>query len=277
MHLLARKQAYLRKRTPTGKEEVHVVTLQELKQSFNSRTGLNDKSKSIPGLLLKTVLSIITSSTNRVFPGGWIKSNRSINQVKSDIGLAFKMGYSERCPDYHKLEMVLGWTATTNPKGVLLLKDQRGEEFKNWTFQEFRAGCRLTAPFLDNSSTKTFDQQRKVEPLKIKSEETLKAFSSNQYYKCINTLNRAYAFLTSLQKGGKSSKTKVVNYVDARNEFLRLSDKIPIIDGTGVEYTKLSSLPSPVYQYCAKLFRWGRKALDGEEEALSLLLQKSDS
>jgi hypothetical protein len=257
IHLLSRKQNFLRKRTPQKDQTVFVVTPQELRKAFNSRTGLTDKSNSLSSMVLKSTLSIITSSTNRVFPGGWIVSNRALNMVKSDTGLIYKLGYSERCPDFHKLDMVLKNTVSTNPKKELILKDQSGEDIKEWSYLEFRAGSKLIAPILDQTSPDTFDKQRKVEPLRVRSDKALEVYGDQKFFKTINSLNRAHAILINLQKGNK--KTKTVHYQQSRLEFLHLCDKIPIFDNKGVEHTKLSDLPSPVYKYCAKTFRFRSK------------------
>jgi hypothetical protein len=268
LHLLARKQNFLRKRTPQKDEKVVLVTSQELRTAFNTRTGLVDKSNSFPAKILKSCLAVITSSSNKVFPGGWIVSNRELNKVKSDTGLVFKLGYAEKVPDYHKLDMVLSYTTSVNPSNVITIRNQKEPQVETWGFMEFRAGTRLTAPFLDPSKESSFDQQRKTEPLRVKSDVILESFNDIKYHKTINTLNRAHAILLNIQKGGK--KTKPIHYEQARNEFLHSCAKIPIKDGTGKEFSKLSELPNPVYKYCAKTFRFPSKQENVDAMAVDL-------
>jgi hypothetical protein len=256
LHLLGRKQQYLRKRTPFKDENVHVVAPQELRKTFNAKTGLDDKSKSVPVMLLKACLAVIVSTGNRVFPGGWIVSNRSLNAVKSDTGLIFKLGYAERVPDNHKLNMVLNHTTAVDPKGLLHLKDQSGTEFKSWSFKEFRAGVVLTTPLLDPTKPDTFDTQRKAEPLKVKSSVAIEKFGSTKYYKTIDSLNRAHAILVQNKKKSKTSKP--IHYQIARNEFLHNTARCPIFDGVGAEHTSSKTLPPPVRSYVSKQFRWAQ-------------------
>jgi len=254
LHLLGRKQQYLRRRTPFKDEKVLVVTPQELRKTFNAKTGLNDKSKSVPIMLLKACLATIVSTGNKVFPGGWIVSNRSMNGVKSDTGLVFKLGYAERIPDNHKLEMVLNHKTTINPKGEKTLQDQSGQDHKEWSFIEFRSGVALVAPLLDPSKPDAFDHQRKAEPLRVKSGRAIETFGNSKYYKTVDSLNRAHAILVNVQK--KSKKSKPIHYEIARNEFLHNTARCPIIDGTGKEHTSTKTLPVPVREYMAKRYRW---------------------
>nr|USW07213.1 hypothetical protein [Erysiphe lesion-associated ormycovirus 4] len=254
LHFLARKSAYLRKRSPQGKEKVYTVCSQELRNTFNSRTGLNDKSKSYSTMLLKAALAVITSTTNRTFPGGWIKANRDINRVKSDNGLLYKLGYTEKIPYSNKILSVLNNTVRTKPDSKLHIVNQATPEHPDWNFLEFRAGATLFAPFINHLSGEEFSKQIKREPLSCKNVATIDTFSNTKYYKTINTLNRAHALLLTVGKGG--SKTKPIHYEIARNEFLHSCAKIPIIDGHGTERTKLSDLPEPVYGFMKKTFRF---------------------
>jgi len=266
LHLLARKQFYLRRRDPLRKEDVTVVTAQELRSSFNLRTGLSDKSKSYSVQLLKAALAVIVSTTNRVFPGGWIKSNRAINEVKSDSGLIFKLGYCEKVPYHFKLMAVIHNTTSVSPTGQRKIVSQAGQEHKSYSFLEFRAGTVLTAPKLVSSLGEEFITQSKKEPLNFKVESVVENFSDNKYHKVINSLNRAHALLVTCNKG--NTKTKPIHYEIARNEFLHLSAKSPVRDGNGAECINLSDLPVSVYEYCKKTFRFNKNASKRDADAV---------
>jgi hypothetical protein len=259
LHFLARKQNFLRKRDPQNKEEVKQVTASELRASFNIRTGLSDKSKSYPAMLLKAALAVSVSSTNRVFPGGWIKSNRELNGVKSDSGLLYKMGYTEKVPFHHKLLSVIHNEVSINPAGKAHVVNKSGKENNSYSFLEFRAGTVFTAPLLNHTLTDGMDTQCKREPLSVKSEVVLDNFSDNKYHKAINSLNRAHALLTTVNKG--NAKTKPIHYENARNEFFHLCAKVPIKDGCGGNHHNLSDLPTPIYEYCRKTFRFKKSEL----------------
>jgi hypothetical protein len=258
LHFLARKGHYLRRRDPQGKEEVYVVSSQELRATFNSRTGLSDKSKSYSAMLLKAALAVTVSTTNRIFPGGWIKATRSINQVKSDSGLAYKMGYCEKIPYHHKLTAVIQTTVAMKPDGKRHVVSQSGVEHKSYSFLEFRAGTVFTAPSIDPNSSVSFDTQMKRDPLTLRHGPTIDAYSDSKYHKAINSLNRAHALLTTVGKG--NTKTKPIHYEIARNEFLHLCAKVPVKDGSGREAQTFSDLPKPVYDFCRKLYRFQDKS-----------------
>jgi hypothetical protein len=230
------------------------VTQSMLREIFNSRTGLFDKSRSYPAMLLKAALAVTVSSTNRVFPGGWIKSNRVLNEVKSDSGLIYKMGYAEKVPYHHKLLSVIHNTVVTMPDSKLKISNQGGKETPKYTFLEFRAGTVLSAPAINHLSGESMDLQVKREPLSVRSAATLENYSDSKYHKTVNALNRSYALLITANKG--NSKTKPIHYQIARNEFLHLCAKVPIKSGDGAEHQTLSQLPEPVYEYCKKTFKF---------------------
>jgi len=257
IHLLNKKQKFLRSRTPRKNEKVTCVTLSELRNLFNSRTGLNDKSSSYSIRVVKQLLNTIVSVSNRRFPGGWIKSNRVLNGVKTDTGLISKLGYCEKSPYNHKLQQVIFNDTAVKPDGHRAIRSLFDEkEHKELSFKEFRLGCVLTCPRLDPSSDVPFDRQIKVDPLAVKNHKIIETFGDSKYHKSIDALNRAHALLVTVPKS--TSKTKSINYEIARNELLHISAHAPIKDLNGKSYEKLSDIPKPVYDYCAKLYRFQR-------------------
>jgi hypothetical protein len=269
LHLLSRKQNFIRKRTSTKGSKVFTVTSSELRKIFNIRCGLGDKSNSYSVKLLKSALSVICSTKNRVFPGGWIQSSRSLNNVKGDSGLLYKLGYTERVPYNHKVDTIIFHDTTTNPKGACTLRNKSSEEeYKTLSFLEFRTAVSLTAPRLKVTANETFDSQSKREPLSVKSEEVLENYNTRSYYKLNDSLNKAHALYSSLGQG--NSKTKPVHYEIARNELLHMSSKVPIKDGLGNSYSKISDLPVPILEYCCKRFRFsiskGKRSIEETQE-----------
>jgi hypothetical protein len=181
-----------------------------------------------------------------------------LNEVKSDSGLLFKLGYAEKLPYLHKLSKVLQTGVTVKPDGSRSIQDKSGKEYTEYSFLEFRAGTVLSAPFLDHTRPETMDSQIKKDPLTCKYEKTLVNFSDSKYHKTINSLNKAHALLLTVIKG--NSKTKAIHYEIARNEFLHLTAKCPITDGSGGNHENLSDLPVPVYEYCRKTYRFNKKS-----------------
>jgi len=250
IHFLNRKLNFLRRRTPPKGKKVDVINTSVLRSIFNSRTGLADKSNSFPTMLLKGALSLITSARNTSFPGGWVVSNRSLNSIKSDTGLSYKLGYTELLPYHHKLAKVLNTKAVIKPDGKLHLVESDSKQ--QMSFTEFRTGTVLTAPFLESNDAEVALTSVKRDPFHCKSGAVINTFRNTKYYRMIDSLDRCHAILLSC---GKSQKTKPIHYEQARNELLHLSAKCPIIDGSGSERTKLSEIRKPNLDFCCKIYR----------------------
>jgi hypothetical protein len=255
LHFLSCKQGFLRKRISKKKTDVLVVSSVELRRIFNIRAGLAEKSSTYGAMLIKSALSVVSSSKNKIFPGGWISSNRSLNEVKSDTGLIYKLGYTERVPYNHKLDAIVFNDTSVNPKNERIIRDKSDDKlFKELTYTEFRTAVVLTAPRIDTTKADTFESQVKRDPLSVKSEKVLDNFVDARFYKINDSLNKAQAILSTMGKGNK--KTKVIHYEIARNEVLHLSAHVPIKDGAGNSYTKLSDLPKPILDFCCKKYRY---------------------
>jgi hypothetical protein len=268
IYFLNKKQQFLRKLKKVKKTEIKSISSFELKDLFNKRAGLTDKSKSYPTQLFKSCLSVICSVNNRIFPGGWISSNRLINGVKGDNGLLFKMGYKELVPYDHKLQAVITTDVSLNPKGHRILRNKSDiSEYPEFSFLEFRSGVCLTSPRISQSSLQSKDAQRKLEPMSIRNDLVLTAFNDPRYHGTIDSLDKAHAMLLSCSN--TASKTKAIHYEIARNEFLHKSARCPIKNGFGNELTKISDLDSPTLDYLRKLYRFKSKSKRDLEEATS--------
>jgi hypothetical protein len=260
IHFLNRKLNYLRRRTPPKGKKIDSINTSVLRTLFNARTGLTDRSGSFATMLLKGALSVITSARNTNLPGGWIVSNRTINGVKSDTGLAYKLGYTEVIPYHHKLVKVLNTTTRIKPDGKLHLVTL--EDKDKLSYPEFRTGAVLTAPVLESDDAEVAMTLVKRDPFHCKSAKVLDTFKNVKFYKMIDSLDRCHAILLSC---GKSQKTKPIHYEQARNELLHLSAKCPIIDGSSTERTKLSEIRKSNLDFCSKLYR--HKLGDGNKRS----------
>jgi hypothetical protein len=261
LHLLAMKQSFLRKRTPKKNEQVVVCNSSELRNLFNTRAGLGDKTSSYTTSVVKQLLQNISSVSNKRFPGGWIRSNRLMNNVKTDNGLIYKLGYTEKLPYNHKLQSIIFNDTVDGPDGRKKIRSKFNEkEYKTLSYIEFRLGTVLTCSRIDPSSEDSFDKQIKIEPMAVKSASALNCFNDSKYHKAIDTLNRAHALLVTVPKS--TSKTSAIHYEIARNELLHISAKVPIKDHNGNSYEKISDLPKPVYDYCCKLYRFNKSKRD---------------
>jgi len=252
IRFLNRRSRYLRKLLKVANVDVKAVSVSELRDTFNKKAGLVDKSRSYPIQLFKSCLGVITGVTNVIFPGGWISSNRSVNRVKADNGLLFKLGYKEVIPYDHKLKKVLETIPVLNSDKVLTLQTKKPEETSS--FVEFRTGVVLSSPKLSTKHPKTMDEQRTVNPLSCIDEQVIENFNDNNYHKLIDSLDKAHAMLVSISNRDK--KTKPIHYQIARNELLHMSARVPIKTGLGNKVTKISSLDTPVLEYLSKLYRF---------------------
>jgi hypothetical protein len=269
LHLLNIKQTFLRKKTPKKGETVSYVNSQELRNSFNQRSGITN-SNSYAMKVVKSLLATITSVKNKRFPGSWIRSNRTRNNVKSDLGLISVLGYTEKIPYNHKLHTVIFNDTVVSPNGKLRIRTKSDEtEFKELSFLEFRSAVALTAPRVSPKNQDAPSKQIGVEPLHVRSATMIKCFDDPKYFKSIDRLNRAHAILVA--QGRSTSKSSPVHYEQARNEFLHSTAKIPIKDHTGKEYDSIKELPKPLLEFLCRLYRFQygkkRKAEDNKDSA----------
>jgi hypothetical protein len=255
IHMLSIKSPLLRKRTPRLKEKIHFVNSAELRSIFNQRSGIGSNTKTLTVKIVKSLLSVITSVGNKRFPGSWISQNRALNDVKTDLGLLNKLGYVEKIVHNHKLQQVIFNDTVVKPNGKLSVRSKSdAREYKELSFSEFRAGCLLTSPRINISSSQEYNAQVKIEPLKVNDVSVVENFNDTKYYKAIDSLNKAHALLVSLPKG--NTKTKAIHYQIARNEFLHNCSRIPVKNLPTDSMEDLRSLPKPVLDYCKSLYRF---------------------
>jgi hypothetical protein len=250
--LLFEKSEFIRKRPARSKgEKVVVDNTTSLLKLFNTQAGLDVSNKGYCFLFVKTVLAMCVKPLHTNFPGGWMKACKDINGVKSHEGLLVKLGYSLKVADSHKLKNVIFTDAPQigdSPNAMRPFNDKED----SLTYIEFRAVVALILPKLDSTSKANFDEQLKVDPLKVRSKHTLDAYKAKRE-KCVDALNIANAYKISIDSPRKS-KTKPVHYEAARNHVLKLSHDIPLIDARGQEYSTFNDIPESVRKYLRKSY-----------------------
>jgi len=263
MRLLTMKQDYIRKRQlAKGQSSVSHF---ELQSDFNSLSGIKVDEKSGYGVnLVKAICYSSTKPRNGGFPGSFIHASRKINEVKSDLALISKLGWTELSPSQHKLSEVLfntvdedmetrdGKTFVTKRSLVNITQDKR-----NFVNQEFRTAVALSLPRLDPASAKPMDEQLKVDPLSHKKRSIFENFKDPSRALLVDRLNESYAFRVSLKN--PKSKTKEVHYKISRDRLLAQSANIPLIDSTGRTYPKLGDIPEQVVKYLRKKYNYPEK------------------
>jgi hypothetical protein len=259
LHMLNLKLTHLRRRTPKKGEKVSVVTPQELRNAFNLRSGLQ-KPSSFGIRSVRALLAVITSASNKRFPGGWIRSNRLLNSVNTDLGLINILGYTEKLPYNHKLVSILETDTVEAKKGLKLRSRKNKEEFKEFSFIEYRSGVALTLPRITQKKDLAFDKQVSIEPLSCKDPKVIKNFEEPKFFKTLDLLNRAHAILVACSR--KNSKSTPAHYEQARNAFLHSTDKLPIRTYEGLDLSRFKDIPENYQNYLRKSFRFRSKPKD---------------
>jgi hypothetical protein len=260
MHLLHRKVSYVRRRSPRTKDEkVAVENSHAVQQVFNSHMGMSSMENTFMIVFMKAVFSTLVKASNENFPGGWIASMRRENKVSTDIGMLFKLGYTEKIPQAHKIsEVLFNEVLLDKQKKVDFLSNVTSSKDKrNLSFIEYRTAVALSLPLVDQNSDISFDKQVSEDSLKTKSIEKLNTWTDNKYHALVDSLNVAYAMkVSSLQKG---SKTKPMHYAQARNRLLHLSDKVPIKDSKGNTFESCMRIPPKYEDYMRSRYKYPKK------------------
>lgn len=268
MRLLTNKQEFLRKRKlGEGKS---ATTFFELQQSFNVHAGWKtDENNGYGVRFVKSCIQSCLKANNRRFPGSWIHSTRKINGVKSDFALINKLGWTEFCPSHHKALEVLFNTVDEDKEVVGEVTKVTGRQLinitqdkRNFIHQEFRTALALCLPRIDTSSKVSLDDQLKIDPLSVKSLDTIKNFKEPSRMDLVDRLNESYALRVSLKN--PKSKTREVHYKISRDRLLASSANIALIDGKGVKFDKLDNVPKHVIAYMRRKFHYPEKRTLGE-------------
>jgi hypothetical protein len=246
----------------TGYEMEHQI---KTRSDFNSLSGIKVDEKSGYGVnLVKAICYSSTKPRNSGFPGSFIHAARKINEVKSDLALISKLGWTELSPSQHKMSEVLfntvdedmgekdGKVVVTKRSLVNITQDKR-----NFVNQEFRTAVALSLPRLDPASAKPMDEQLKVDPLSHKKRSVFENFKDPSRALLVDRLNESYAFRVSLKN--PKSKTKEVHYKISRDRLLAQSANIPLVDSTGKVYTKLGDVPVQIVKYLRKKYNYPEK------------------
>jgi len=146
---LKRYSGKVRKSTvPLGSKSIS-VSQQILRETFNSKSGLNNPEiEGWPKQFVLNILGILTSYTNKNFPGAWIHALKVRNNVKTAEGLLQLSGYTPICVSTQKLkEVVFNRTTLINGKEKIILFDE-SKDLMGITHQEYRLAIVTCLPKL---------------------------------------------------------------------------------------------------------------------------------
>lgn len=266
MRLLNHKQEFIRKRKFPNKSNKTPTSFNDLQETFNASTGLKGTGEqSFVQKFIKASLSSAVKKHNKGFPGGWIHSSRTSNNVKGDSALLNVLGWTEKCPSNLKMLEVLFNTVdpVEDPKSkekfriVNLTQDKR-----NMLHQEFRTAVCLTLPRIDTSKPDNHESDMKIDPLSVKDLTICNNFVKSRRDCVVDALNESYALRVSLKN--PKSKTKEVHYKIFRDRLLGSSANVPLIDAKGKLFNNFSSLPPKTQKFLRDKFRYPIKRTSEE-------------
>jgi hypothetical protein len=228
----------LRKRPDTKTQKFSQITSADLKELYNVKSGLKAAPDNWSVRFITESLAYAVRPNNGRFPGSAIHSLKSRQGVTTSEGLFAKMGWTPKAPDTHKVLQVLYNIATEDDMEKLrqatLPKDAK------FTYTEHRAVIAALLPRLSAKSDLAMLKQIKVDPLDIKSDVAIKAYSKVEYVRFVDAINLAYAIKIALSR--KGSKATVEQYYAARQHVLRSSASVRLVDGDGDSHSAENSI-----------------------------------
>jgi hypothetical protein len=268
MRLLNMKSEFIRRRKFAQGSKQSPTSYNTLQETFNVISGLKtDKSMSYTLNSVKAILSSCVKAHNKGFPGGWINTSRSLNQVKTDFAVISLLGWVEKVPSQHKMLEVLFNTVDPvidpNKKNTFKLVNITQDK-RNFSHQEFRTAVALTLPrvFLKNKDPVS---DSKLDPLSVKELSICNNFCSDRRDLLVDRLNECYGFKVSLKN--PKSKTKEIHYRMSRDRLLAESANIPLITAEGTRVETFSELPKPLQKFFRDTFRYPIKRAADEQTA----------
>ncbi|WZH63116.1 hypothetical protein [Ophiocordyceps sinensis ormycovirus 1] len=276
--LMRRYGGLLQKSPPRKGQETKSVSLNDMKEVFNKRVGINDPALgAFEKSFLKGIVNELTKIGSKRMPGHWISSVKVANGVKSNIGIMYKLGYDSKVISTQKLlhvllsrpaekevqekpkstgnKTVIGKGETVVKSYLLKVSDSK-ENPSGATHKEARAALFGLLPVIDVKSNKSIKQQISREILDIREKDTLQFFSNQRDF--VNTLNLAYATLQALSD--KKSKASIEAFANLRYKLLNLSNKQFFLLNRG--YIGFKDIPQNICDFVFKLVN--RKRTDNE-------------
>jgi hypothetical protein len=265
-------------------KQSETITLDRLRNAFNDRAGLNESSvTSYLASLVKETLTELTKSAARM-PGTFIHSVKQANDVKSNLGVIAKMGWTTKVVNPTKtikvlLTKVLEESAgDLNPEPKITAKAKKPKAKATGVIpvtdentpsgikgKEFRLGLITLMPLIDPNSQKSVRDQIGTDLLSVRNKIVLDHF--NTCIEACDAINLAYATRIALDK---KSKATPQGFKSVKGKAVRLSAGKPIMDSLGQKYPNFSAVPKNIREQLCKLLHrklTGRPADEEEEDA----------
>jgi hypothetical protein len=249
---ILRSYGGLIRKLPKIRGDSFATTIEDLREMFNTRSGLSAPMASYTKSFTTAVLAQLVKFNNDMFPAGWIHSVKVRNSVSSKEGLIPKLGYCFKVPSTQKLKEVI-FTS--------YVKDQ--ESSKEWlnpfdilktpegiSYQAFRTAIVLSLPKIDPQSDKSLKDQLASPPTVRREPVVIDYFEKKS--SIVEALNTAYSIKTAISR--KGGKARPLHFLYARNRVLALSANTQFMDASGKIYQKFSDIPLNIREFFQKTF-----------------------
>jgi len=246
MRLLNEHTTYLRKRSDTRTNKFSQVSIQDLKELYNVKAGLEGARDNWSLRFITEILAYAIRPTNKHFPGTAVHSLRVRNSVTTNEGLFAKMGWTPKAPDTHKLFSVL-YNVVAEKGDTERVEIQPLPKDAKFKYIEHRAAVAAVLPRLSVKSASPMNKQILVDPLAIASESIIKTYSTKEYVAYVDAINLAFAI--KMARNRPNSKATAEQFYTARQHVLRQSSKIPLKDGDGNSYANENAIPDQIREY----------------------------
>jgi hypothetical protein len=246
--LLSYKHLCRRTTVRKGRDVKHLEP-SEIREAYNLHCGLKATQGSWVLQFITEALSYAVRPTTNSFPGSFIHAAKVRFGAKSSLALLHTMGWEPLVPTHVKANTVVYNRVNTDTRKIVRMSDE-----DELDFVEHRTMVALCLPKINPNSSQPFDDQLRRDPLSNYERGTLKAFSRKEYVSLIDALVLAFNIFNSVSD--PRSKATWEHFKNVRNEVLKRSAFIPLIDASGKEYRKFSELPESLRAYFNKHYHF---------------------
>jgi hypothetical protein len=248
--LLSNMHLCRRTTSRSGKNVLHLEP-SEIREAYNTSCGLKTAAGGWVVQFITEALAYAVRPNNDSFPGSFIHAAKVRFGVKSSLALLQKIGWSPLVPTHIKGNTVVYNKTRSSGKIEKIVKLPSDSDLD---FVEHRTLVALCLPKINPKSNVPFAEQVRRDSLSSWDKGTLKAFSRREYVSLVDALVLAFNIYNSCSD--TKSRATPVHFKNVRNEVLRRSAFIPLIDATGTEYSKFSELPDNLKAHFNKEYRF---------------------
>jgi len=243
---------HLCRRAPTrrGQTAMHLEP-SEVREAYNQHCGLKTTSGGWVVQFITESLKFAVSTASR-FPGAFVHAAKVRFGVKSNVALLHKMGWVPIIPA-HVMANTVVYNKVFEKDGSKKLG--RLKDDAELDYVEHRTMIALCLPKIDPRSTLGYDDQVRRDPhANAWGRPTIDVFRKREYVLLVDAINLAYNIHNSISD--PKTRAAPVHFESVRNEVLKRSAFVPLIDASGKEYSKFGELPEVLKAYFSKKYHF---------------------